>query len=300
VGEALRVIRSAGLEERIFYFYVTGDDGRLAGVVPARKLLVEPLERRIGDVMIPRVLSLPMRATLLEACECFILHRFLAIPVVDDAKRLIGIIDVGLFTDEVMELGENTSGDQFFQTLGLRVQEVLHSSPWRAFVIRFPWLAVTLGGGGLCAIMAGGFASTFRQRVVLSVFLALVLGLSEAVSSQSLALTVQSLPPGAVRWKWLSGKLLREAVSASFLGMLSGGVVAGMVSLFWRDLPAALSIGGSSALAVLAAGLLGVLVPSFLRLERCDPKIAAGPITLALADLFTVACYLLIARLVLG
>lgn len=60
------------------------------------------------------------------------------------------------------------------------------------------------------------------------------------------------------------------------------------------------SIGGSVFLSILTAGLLGVLVPSLLRVERWDPKIAAGPLTLALADLFTVASYLITARLLLG
>jgi magnesium transporter len=100
VWQALEAIRATGLEERIFYFYVVDAAGCLSGVVPARKLLTEPLERPIGEVMIRRILSLPESATLLEACECFILHKFLAIPVVDSAKHLRGIIDVGLFTDE--------------------------------------------------------------------------------------------------------------------------------------------------------------------------------------------------------
>jgi len=129
VGEALERIRSTGLEERIFYFYVVDGEGRLSGVVPARKLLTEPLERRIGEVMVPRVLSLSEAATLLEACECFILHKFLAIPVVDGKKRLLGIIDVSLFTDEVMELSTGGNNDQLFQTIGIHVQEIQHASP---------------------------------------------------------------------------------------------------------------------------------------------------------------------------
>ena len=217
VGHALEAIRATGLEERIFYFYVVDTEGRLSGVVPARKLLTEPLESLIGEVMMKRVLSLPESATLMEACECFILHKFLAIPVVDSGKRLRGIIDVGLFTDEVMELGEGNSTDQLFQSIGIHVQEVLHASPWKAFGIRFPWLAATVSGGVLCALMAGAFATTLQQRVVLAVFMALVLGLGEAVAAQSLALTVQSLPQSRIRWKWLRVKLRREGVTTVLL-----------------------------------------------------------------------------------
>ena len=300
VGRALDAIRSTGLAERIFYFYVVDAEGCLSGVVPARKLLTEPLDSLISEVMMTRVLSLPENATLMEACECFILHKFLAIPVVDGKKRLCGIIDVGLFTDEVMELSTGTNNDQLFQSIGIHVQEVLHASPWKAFGIRFPWLAATVSGGVLCAVLAGAFASTLQQRVVLAVFMALVLGLGEAVAAQSLALTVQSLPNTRVRWKWLRVKLRREGVTAVLLGLLAGVAVALMVSLCWHDAVAAISIGGSVVISVLVSGLLGVLVPVLLRSVHWDPKIAAGPITLAAADLFTVTCYLVTARILLG
>lgn len=300
VGQSLEAIRASGLEERIFYFYVVDSEGRLSGVVPARKLLTEALESRIGEVMMKRVLSLPETATLMEACECFILHKFLAIPVVDSNRRLRGIVDVGLFTDEVMELGEGNSTDQLFQSIGIHVQEVLHASPWKAFRIRFPWLAATVSGGVLCAMMAGAFAATLQQRVVLAVFMALVLGLGEAVAAQSLALTVQSLPQSRIRWKWLRVKLRREAVTAALLGLLAGSSVALMVSLCWHDFRASLVIGGSVLISVFVAGGIGVIVPSVLRLVHLDPKIAAGPITLAAADLFTVSCYLVTAKLLLG
>ena len=301
VGQALEAIRATGLEERIFYFYVVDAEGRLSGVVPARKLLTEPLERLIGEVMIRRILSLPHTATLLEACECFILHRFLAIPVVDGEKRLKGIVDVGLFTDEMMELGSGSNNnDQLFQTIGIHVQEVLHASPWKAFGIRFPWLAATVSGGVLCALMAGAFAATLEKRVVLAVFMALVLGLAEAVAAQSMALTVQSLPAARIRWKWLRMKLRREALTALFLGVLAGLVVALMVCFFWHDPRSALAMGGSVTVSIFMAGLVGVLTPSLLRVVRWDPKIAAGPITLAVADLFTISCYLITARILLS
>jgi magnesium transporter len=300
VGDSLESIRANGLEERIFYFYAVDAEGRLSGVVPARKLLTEPLHRSIGEVMMKRVLSLPDRATLMEACECFILHKFLAIPVVDSEKRLKGIIDVGLFTDEVMELGGGGNSDQIFQTIGIHIQELQHAAPLKAFGIRFPWLTVTLLGGGLCALMAEGFAATLKERIVLSVFMALVLGLSEAVSSQSLALTNQSLPDGKVRWRWLRVKLAREVQTATLLGLFSGFFAGGAVALCWHDLRGTVAIGLSVILSVLSAALLGIIIPALLRIVRWDPKIAAGPITLAVADLITVTIYLITAKLILG
>ena len=80
------------------------DQGRLAGVVPTRRLLLAAPEQAVAEIMVRQVVALPARTTVLEACEFFIQHRFLAFPVVDEGRRLIGVVDVELYTDEVTEL----------------------------------------------------------------------------------------------------------------------------------------------------------------------------------------------------
>src|SRR5438874_11325066 len=94
VGEALEAIRRQPPEGRIIYFYVVDDDNRLKGVVPTRRLLLNPLDRPIADILVRNVVAMPRTATVLDACEFFTLHRLLAFPVVDDERRLIGIVDV--------------------------------------------------------------------------------------------------------------------------------------------------------------------------------------------------------------
>src|SRR5713226_795154 len=104
VTEALAIIRQQGIGEKIVYFYVVDDADRLAGVLPTRRLLTTPLEQRLEDVMIRRVIAIPESFTVLEACELFVLHRFLAFPVVDENRHVLGVVDVSLFTDEVIDM----------------------------------------------------------------------------------------------------------------------------------------------------------------------------------------------------
>src|SRR5437870_4531716 len=87
VAEALASIRSqAPSEGVIVYFYVVDDDDRLLGVIPTRRLLLKPVDAKIGDLMVQKVLSLPPSATALEASRLFIQHRLLAFPVVDEGR----------------------------------------------------------------------------------------------------------------------------------------------------------------------------------------------------------------------
>src|SRR4051794_20293655 len=77
VREALDFIRQKGVGEQIVYFYVVDNDERLLGVVPTRRLLTADLESRLAQIMERRMVSIPSTATLLEACEMFVLHKFL-------------------------------------------------------------------------------------------------------------------------------------------------------------------------------------------------------------------------------
>ena len=81
VGEALAGLRQTPPGGRVIYLYVADDDGRLRGVVPTRRLLLSPPEKALADIMVRRVVALPADATVLDACEFFTLHRFLAFPV---------------------------------------------------------------------------------------------------------------------------------------------------------------------------------------------------------------------------
>src|SRR5205809_8089376 len=106
VAEALDRIRREGVGERVIYFFAIDADKRLVGVLPTRRLLTASLETRLEEIMVRRVVAIPASATVLEACEFFVLYKFFAFPVVDDQRRIIGIVDVSLFAEEMLEMGE--------------------------------------------------------------------------------------------------------------------------------------------------------------------------------------------------
>src|SRR5881392_1797440 len=83
VAEALDRIRREGVGERVIYFFATDADGRLVGVLPTRRLLTAPLEARLEEIMVRKVVAIPATATVLEACEFFVLYKFFAFPVVE-------------------------------------------------------------------------------------------------------------------------------------------------------------------------------------------------------------------------
>src|SRR5438045_1614029 len=196
VEKALETIRREGIGERVIYFYAVDERGRLVGVVPTRRLLTAAPATALREIMVPRVIALPAEATVLEACEFFVLYKFLAFPVIDAERRVIGIVDSDVFMESVLESDEgereDTRGD-FFEALGFHLAQVRDASPWRVFRYRFPWLLVTVAGGTICALLAGLFEATLARSLVFAFFLIMVLVLHASVSEPSIGLTAREL-----------------------------------------------------------------------------------------------------------
>jgi len=308
VAAALERIRKEGVGERVIYFFATDSEKRLVGVLPTRRLLTAPLETRLEEIMVRRVVAIPASATVLEACEFFVLYKFFAFPIVDRARRVIGVVDVSLFAEEILEAGEREEkrpvvanlGDDVFEALGFRLAQIRGASPWRVFRYRFPWLLATVAAGTACAVLAGAFEATLAGSLVVAFFLTMVLGLNESVSMQSMTLTIQALRVNTLTRRWFFDNLRREIVTSLLLGMACGLLVSAIVWIWRRDANGAMVVGASIAVSLVMACLFGFSVPSLLHWLKLDPKIAAGPVTLAVTDFFALAFYFSLAWVVLG
>ena len=301
VAEALELIRGQGesLGEKVVYFYVVDADDRLVGVLPTRRLLTSAPQTCLRDIMVRKVLSLPDSATIMEGCEAFVMHKLLAFPVVDRDKRIVGVVDVGLLADEALDLAEREETDALFESIGFRISQVRDASSWKAFRYRFPWLLATIASGTICAVLAGFFELTLAQSLILAFFLTLVLGLGESVSIQSVALTIQMLRSVEPTVPWYAKTFLREAGTALLLGAACG-VLVGLIAWMWRGTGLeGFVIGASIFLSLCMACFLGLTVPTVLHALKLDPKVAAGPLTLALTDICTLLFYFGLASLLL-
>jgi magnesium transporter len=106
VADALERIRREGVGERVIYFFATDTEERLVGVLPTRRLLTAPLETRLEEIMVRRVVAIPASATVLEACDFLVLYNLFPFPIVDHARRVVGVVDVSLFAEEMLEAGD--------------------------------------------------------------------------------------------------------------------------------------------------------------------------------------------------
>jgi magnesium transporter len=295
VDAALKQVREKQPAGRIVYFYVTSADGRLLGVVPTRRLLLSPTDKQLAEIMIQPVVAIPDHATVIEACEFFILHKLLAFPIVDKERRLVGIVDVELYTQELTDLDRRESQNHLFQLIGVQLAASQRAVP-NLFRRRFPWLLTAVAGGWAAASVIGVNFETASSRFVLP-FIPLVLALSSSVAAQSVSLALQGLQGGRRSWSTFLVRLRSELATSALLG-LALAVLASMAVFFRaQGVPPILALSVSIFASVLSGGLIGIALPYLFRSINRPSQVAAGPIALAVVDIVTLLIYFAVARL---
>ena len=294
VAEALDYIRAHEIGSRVVYFYVVDED-RLVGVIPTRRLLRAAPGAAVTEVMIRPVVAVTAAATVLEACEFFTLHRLLAFPVVDAEGKLVGLVDVDLYTEELEDLEKRQEGEDLFQLVGVHLTEAEQRKAMLAARKRFPWLLCNVIGGMIAAVIADAFADV-ATLILVTPFIALVTGMAEGVAIQSVSLALQTMHGRRPTWSTLARHVGREIVVGSLLGMFCG-LIVGAIAFAWKgSFLAGLSLAVGIAGGVAASAAIGVALPYLLRLFRRDPQLASGPMALAAADMVTLLLYFNLGR----
>ena len=307
VTEALARMREKPPPGRIIYFYVVDENQKLVGVVPTRRLLLAALDAHVKEIMISSVIAIPSSATLLDACEFFTLHRMLAFPVVDAERKLVGVIDIEAYAEELAETGDSKSEpaspgprDDVFQLIGVRLTRSQQARPLVAFRGRFPWLLCNVAGGTLAAILVEVYHVELNwKHAVLALFIPVVLALAESVAIQSVTLALEAFRDAGASWGGLWRRLKPEAATGALLGLATGLMVATIASV-WQGLAVLfLILLGGIAIGVTGAAIVGLSVPHVLKLLKRDPQVAAGPIALTCADVIVLLAYFNLARLLI-
>lgn len=299
VADALASVRTSPPGGRVIYFYVTDAAGRLVGVVPTRRLLLADPAAKVDDVMVRSVVALPHTATVLDACEFFTLHKLLAFPVVDADRKLLGLVDVELYTGELEDIERRADNEDVFQLVGVHLTAAEQKSVGTAVRRRFPWLLCNVAGGLLAGVLTDVYSDVSLLAVV-TPFIPVVLALAESVAIQSVSLTIQTLHGDRPTWRSLLPRVGREAAVGLCLG-LACGLLVGLIAVGWkRTVAVGLSLLGGITGGVTAAAAIGLALPVMLRLLKRDPSVASGPIALAAADMTVLLVYFNLARLLLN
>ena len=290
-ANALDSLRIRGPDaESISLIFISDAEGKLVGSLSVARLALARPSSMVRDIMEPDVVSVAASTDQEECARLMERYDLNYLPVVDQERRLIGVI---LVEDVVDVLDEEATEDMYRMTGigGERLFGPLPSSIRR----RLPWLYLNLGTTILAALVINMFESTIEKVVVLAVFLPVVAGQGGIGGTQTLTLVIRSIALGDVPERRAFGLLAREL----FLGLIHGillGVAIGLLAYAWKGnwmLGIVLGVAMVGNMAV--AGLMGAATPLMLRLCRLDPALGSAVVVTTITDVVGFLLFLGIA-----
>lgn len=295
IDEALASLRKKKIPHKIIYIYVVDEKQRLKGVVSTRQLLLGDPGEEIQKIMSKDVIKIYAQEPMKSALALFAAHPLLALPVVDEKEKFLGVIDVQRVTEEDIDIANAQSRADMFQMIGLTLEEGKKTPLLRSYRLRMPWLLCNVFSGVVCAVISRIYEVVLAKYLLFAFFIPLVLTLSESSSMQSMAQSLQFLRRPRFHWKTAIKKARREWQLIGLLAF-SCACLVGALSLLWEGgVLASLTIGVGILGSVALSSLFGLVIPIILYRFRLDPKVASGPVVLMIADMLTTALYLSLA-----
>ncbi len=282
VLDDLQANRSEYVDYHVQYFYVVDHDDKLAGVLRIHDLLFPAREKQLTEVMIPSPLSVSDKASLKELEEFFNDHHFFGVPVVDDGRRLVGV----LLPDAIEEAVNQKKTKTFLRLSGIIGGEEFRTMPLLTRSgRRLSWLSLNIVLNIIAASVIALYQDTLAAVITLAVFLPMVSDMSGCSGNQAVAVSMRELSLGRVR----PGELLWVLAKEAKIGILNGlvlGVLLGGVAFFWKGNPwLGMVVGGALAVNTLVSVTLGGMLPLVLKRLKLDPALVSSPLLTTVTDM---------------
>jgi magnesium transporter len=290
IGVAIEKIREAGEVEMIFYLYVINAEGELSGVLSLRQLLLSPPHQTLGEVATRSLITVRVSTDQEEVARLASRYDLLAIPVVDELNRLVGLVTV----DDIVDIVLEEADEDFLKMVGTTDDELLHRErSWRVARIRLPWILVNLVGLVATGLLFKYFEVTLAEAIFLVFFAPLIMGMSGNVGSQTATIAVRGLATGRLGQgqqgtRAFVGQQLRVG---ALLGLVCAPIAALLAFAFEGNLGFGVVVAVSLFLAIAMASFNGSVVPVLFQRLGVDPAVAAGPMVTTSSDLIGIAIY---------
>ncbi len=295
--EALEMLRESADVEMVYYIYVVDEPGHLVGVLSLRKLVTARPTTRVSDIMEGDVIRVAVDTDQEEVAKLVGRYAFLAIPVVDDANVLVGVVTV----DDIIEVIRDEATEDMLKMAGAGTDLTETKGVTQNVRVRFPWLLASCAGGLIAAAGMGIFEAALQQDVFFAFFLPLVLGVSGNVGTQAATVTVRALAVGQIAHADKSWEVVRrEFLIGIILGVGYGVAIGGIAALFASNPQYAIAIGLSVSAGMIISNVIGTSVPMILDKLSIDPAVATGPILTTSVDIIGVFTYFGIVGLFAG
>lgn len=296
--EALDALRSQAIDsETVYTAFVVDADHRLLGRASLREILLARAADRVGDFMQHDPVSVTVSEDP-ERCAALIArYDLIALPVIDDAHRLVGIVT----HDDALDVAESAATEDMLKSstiepMLISFRDATIATLYRARIL---WLVLLVFASIVTGAGIAYFERLIADNLALLFFLPLLIGSGGNAGAQSATLMIRALATGDVHARDWGRMLLREVTVAGLLGLTMAGAVA-LIGLVQGGPGVAVAVALSMVLIVMVGALVGMSLPLLLIRLGFDPATASGPLVTSIADVSGVVIYFSIAGLILG
>jgi magnesium transporter len=296
VGQTIDYLRSEqDLPDEFFQIYVVDPGYNVLGTIALDKFLRAARTVRIEDLMNRNIITVDAGEDQEEAARVFERYDLVEVAVIDEDRRLVGVLTVDDMVDVIHE--EASEDMRLLAGVG---DEGLSDNVWRAVRSRSTWLVVNLGTAVLASVVIGLFDATLEQMVALAVLMPIVASMGGNAGTQTMTITVRALALRELDRRRIGRLILREMS----VGVVNGAVFAVLIGLVtavrFANIGLGVVIGLAMIINMIAAGTAGVLIPLLLDRLKIDPAIASSTFVTTVTDVVGFFSFLALAGLWFG
>lgn len=282
--------------EEVYSIYVVNDDNELLGTLSLKKLLTTSSNTLLEDLYNDKVRYVKVTEKDVEVANLIQKYDLNEIPVVDELKRLQGVITV----DDIIDVLREEADENYQLAAGITSNVDADDSILTLTKARLPWLLIGMFGGLGAGSIMQKYENALELVYGLVFFIPLIQSTAGNVGIQSSAIMVQGLANGTIK-----GKLLSRLGKEFLLALLNGTGIALIVLvishfLFGTTLLTSIAIIIALITVIINAALIGTFIPIFLNSRGIDPAVSTGPFITTSNDVLGVFIYFIVAKMILG
>ena len=299
VEEAFDRIRAIGVEkETVYTCYVTDSRRKLKGIVTVKDLLLAPKNELIRNIMETNIIYVSTHTDKEEVASLFGKYDFLAVPVVDNEERLVGIVAVDDAIDVIQD--EATEDIEMMAAITPTDKPYMKTGVFATWKKRIPWLLLLMISATFTGSIITSFEDALSASIVLTGFIPMLMDTGGNAGSQASVSIIRGLSLGEIEYKDIGRILWKEARVAFLCGVSLAA--ANFVKLLLIDrvtIPVAIVVCSTLVVTVLAAKLVGCSLPVLAKRIGFDPAVMASPFITTIVDALSLLIYFRIACAVL-
>jgi len=296
-GEALNLIRKTGLDkETIYYSYVCDNSSKLIGIVSLKDILLSDPATKIEEIMVTNIVWVNTEDDQEIVANVLTKYDLNAIPVADKDNRLVGIITV----DDVVDVIHEEATEDFQKMSGIAATDEPYLN-MKFFVLgkkRAIWLIILLITSYLSSVVLKHYSDILQMIVPLAFFIPMLTGTCGNTGMQSVTLVVRGFATGEVELKDFLRIFFREILMGLFLGVILGLLSFVRAHFIDANPYVGITVGIAVFVSVIAANIIGSIVPMLLKRLRIDPAVSAGPFISTVIDVVSLIIYFELAKFI--